>query len=229
MSRITPLALLTALLSVTGLGLLPAAAPPEPAELPLLFQDDFSNGASAWEPTDPNAWKVIDAPQGKAYSQFQQSKYNPPYRSPFNFALIRGVSVGDFVLDARVQSTAKDVPHRDVCVIFNHQDPAHFYYTHVAKRTDDHANQIFIVNGAPRTKISTKTTPGTPWDDGWHRLRVTRTVADGGIAVYFDDLKTPIMTATDKTFTWGRVGLGSFDDTANWADVQLHGVKAEKK
>ena len=37
------------------------------------------------------------------------------------------------------------------------------------------------------------------------------TAADGTIEVYFDDLKSPAMTATDKTFAWGRLGIGSFD------------------
>ena len=35
----------------------------------------------------------------------------------------------------------------------------------------------------------------------------------------------PLMTAKDKTFTWGQVGLGTFDDNGNWDDFQLHGVK----
>jgi hypothetical protein len=224
MSRIAGLALL----GLAAVGVASTAA--ERAEPPLLFQDDFTKGTAAWEPTDPAAWKVIDGPNGgKAFCQFQQSKYTPPHRSPFNFALIKDASVGDFAFDAQVQSTAADVPHRDVCLVFGYQDPGHFYYSHIAKRTDDHANQVFIVNGAPRVKISTKTTAGTPWDAGWHHVRVTRTVADGSIAVYFDDLKTPIMTASDRTFTWGRVGVGSFDDTANWTDVKLRGVKAEKK
>jgi hypothetical protein len=39
-------------------------------------------------------------------------------------------------------------------------------------------------------------------------------------------MKTPCMTASDKTFAWGRVGLGTFDDTANRDDVRLRGVKA---
>ena len=60
-------------------------------------------------------------------------------------------------------------------------------------------------------------------------MKVERTVADGRIAVYFDDMKTPIMTATDKTFTWGQVGLGSFDDSSNWDDVRVYAVRAEKK
>jgi hypothetical protein len=116
-----------------------------------------------------------------------------------------------------------------MCLFFGYQDPAHFYYVHLGQKTDDHANQIFIVNGAPRTKISTKTTEGTKWDNQWHPVKIIRLVSDGTIQVFFDDMKTPAMTATDKTFTWGQVGLGSFDDTGNWTDVKLHGVKVAKK
>jgi hypothetical protein len=203
--------------------------PPKPAELPLVFEENFAKGAAAWEPSDPAAWKVIDTPRGKALSQFQQSKFQPPHRSPFNIALVKGVTVGDLVLDADVQSTTRDYPHRDAVLVFGYQDPAHFYYVHFGKATDDHANQIFIVNDKPRVKISTKTTAGTPWTDNWHHLRVARKVADGTIEVYFDDLKTPVMTATDKTFTWGRVGVGTFDDTAHWTGIKLRGTKVEKK
>lgn len=201
----------------------------QPAELPPLVQEDFKKGAERWEPTDAAAWKVIDTKDGKAYSQFQQSKYKPTHRSPFNYSLLKDVPVSDFILEAKVQSTARDYPHRDVCLIFGHQDPSHFYYVHLGQKTDDHANQIFIVNDAPRTKISTKTTEGTKWDDGWHNVKIVRRVGDGTIEVFFDDLKTPVMTAKDQTFRWGRIGLGSFDDTCNWTDVRLRGVKAEKK
>jgi hypothetical protein len=192
------------------------------------MHEDFSHGADAWQPTDPNAWKIITTEHGKAYSLFRQSKYEPPYRSPLNFALRKDVRVGEFILKARLQSTVPDYPHRDMCGIFGYQDPGHFYYVHLGKKTDEHANQIFIVNGAPRTKISTRTTPGTDWDDGWHTIKVVRRVGDGAIEVYFDDMRRPIMTATDWRFTWGQVGLGSFDDTGNWSDVFLYGLKGEK-
>jgi hypothetical protein len=129
------------------------------------------------------------------------------------------------VLEARLQSTVKDYGHRDMCLFFGYRDPAHFYYVHLGKQTDDHANQIFIVNDAPRKKISTKTSPGTNWDDAWHQVKIVRRTADGAIEVYFDDMKTPVMTATDKTFTSGRIGVGSFDDTGNWDDVTLSGTR----
>lgn len=201
-----------------------------PKGLPLVFEDDFEKGASRWQPTDPAGWKVIDTRQGKVFSQFKKnSSYKPPHRSPYHIALIKDVTVSDCVLEAKCRSTVKDYPHRDMCLFFGYQDPAHFYYAHLGKKTDDHANQIFIVNGADRKKISTKTTPGTPWTDGWHRIKVIRTVADGKIEVYFDDMKNPVMTATDTTFKWGRVGIGSFDDTGNWDDVKMWGKKAKRR
>src|SRR5262249_44849483 len=154
-----------------------------------VFQEDFENGAGRWQPTDPAVWKVIETKNGHAYNLFNaKSKYNPPHRSPFNFALVKDVVVSDFVFDGKCQSTVKDYPHRDMVVVFGYQDPAHFYYVHLGKKADDHANQIFIVNGAPRTKISTKTTPGTNWTDDWHHVRIVRRFADGTIEVYFDDM-----------------------------------------
>ena len=36
------------------------------------------------------------------------------------------------------------------------------------------------------------------------------------------------MTAEDKTFVWGKVGLGAFDDTGNWDDIQLYGVEIKR-
>jgi hypothetical protein len=197
--------------------------------LPLVFADDFESGdAKHWEPTDPKAWRVVKQGGNHVYNQYvKKSNYEPPVRSPFNRSLIRDVTVGDFVLDVRLQSTTPDYNHRDLCLFFGFQDAAHLYYVHLGKKTDDHANNIFIVNGEPRKKISLTTTAGTDWSDDWHHARVVRDVKTGKIEVYFDDMETPVMTAVDKTFVWGRVGLGSFDDTGNFDNVLLYGEKVE--
>ena len=99
------------------------------------------------------------------------------------------------------------------------------YYVHFGQKTDDHANQIFIVNNEPRTKISTKTTEGTPWDNEWHHARIVKKVDTGEISVFFDDMEHPAMTAVDKTFTSGKIGIGSFDDTGRFDDVLVYGVR----
>jgi hypothetical protein len=208
----------------------PAKATPakELHGLPLLFSDDFESGADRWEQSDREAWKVVVQKGNRVYNQFQQSQVKTPVRSPFNRAMVKDLVVGDFVLDVRLQSTGRDYGHRDMCLFFGFQDPAHLYYVHLGQKTDDHANQIFIVNNEPRRKISTKTTPGTNWNDEWHHARVVRKVEAGTIDVFFDDMQTPVMQAVDKTFTWGQVGLGSFDDTGNFDDVLIYGKKAER-
>ncbi|MBW3599287.1 MAG: hypothetical protein KY475_18710 [Planctomycetes bacterium] len=194
------------------------------------YQTDFEEGAEQWAPTDPAAWTVKKTAEGAVYSQHKKrSDYEPPHRSPYNISLLENVVVSDFVLEAKVRSTHPDYGHRDVCLFFGYQDPAHFYYVHLGKQADDHANQIFIVNEAPRKKISITSTSGTDWDDEWHNVKIVRRVSDGTIEIYFDDMLNPVMTAKDDTFRWGRIGVGSFDDTSDWDSVKLTGTKAEKQ
>ncbi len=197
------------------------------SDLPLLAADDFEGGADRWEPTDRSAWKVETRGSRRFYSLVKrQSAYQPPVRSPYNISLLSGVEVGDFVLDVLVQSTVEDYPHRDLCVIFGHRDPGHFYYAHLGKKADENANSIFLVDGKPRTGIARERTGGTDWTDGWHRVRVRRETGSGKIEVFFDDFEKPVMTAVDRTFLQGRVGIGSFDDTGNFDEVRLRGRPA---
>ncbi len=197
-------------------------------DLPLVFSDDFSKGFSEWNPTDAKAWKITEIDGNKVYENLGGSKYEPPYRSPKNISLRKDKVVGDFVLTAKVQTTKEAYGHRDMCLFFGYQDPSNFYYIHLGEKKDPHANQIFLVNESPRIAISEKASEGTPWDDGtWHDVKVVRDVESGLIEVYFDDMETPTHVAHDKTFTWGQVGLGTFDDKGMWDDVELRGVEVE--
>lgn len=208
------------------LALLPVPRPAESeSTLPLVCQDGFESGDDNWQPTDRHAWRVIEQDGTHVYSLHRQSRYSPPHRSPSNISLLQDKLVGDFELRARVLTTTPSYGHRSMCLFFGYQDPAHFYYVHLGQKSDEHANQIFIVNDAPRVKISTKTTPGTSWDEQWHDVKIVRRIASGLIEIYWDDMDHPVMTATDKTFAWGQVGLGSFDDTGNWDDIRLHGIR----
>ena len=207
------------------LALLPIPRPAAPESvLPLIYRDEFDKGAENWKPTDSRAWRIIEQDGNPVYSLHRQSRYSPPHRSPINISLLKGKRVGDFELRTRVVTTTRNYGHRSMCLFFGYQDPAHFYYVHFGQEADDHANQIFIVNDAPRVKISTKTTAGTAWDEKWHDVKIVRKTDSGLIEIYWDDMHDPVMTATDKTLTWGQVGLGSFDDTGNWDDFRLHGI-----
>ena len=205
-----------------------AATAAEP--LPVLFEENFEQGAGHWQPFDAKQWQIKKTERGQVYSQHEKkSAYKPPHRSPTNVALLKDVVVGDLELTAKVLSTHPEYGHRDAVIVFGYQDPAHFYYVHLGKQADDHANQVFIVNAAARTKISLTSTSGTNWDDKWHTVRVVRKAEDGTIEIYYDDMAKPVMTAKDKTFAWGQIGVGTFDDTSDWDDIVVRGIKAEPK
>lgn len=221
-------AFLGLLLVVSSLAALSAAEPA--ADLPLVVSEDFEQGAAAWRPTDPATWSVVELVDGNhAYKLSGVGKYQPPHRSPFSLAILKGKTFGDFVLTAKAKTLQTSRGHRDMVVAWGMQDRANFYYVHLGEKTDDHSNQIFVVDDAPRIKISEKTSGGTPWkDDVWHQVKVVRKVDRGLIEVYFDDMETPQMVAHDKRFAWGQIALGSFDDLGLWDDVKINGVLVER-
>lgn len=194
-------------------------------ELPLVFQEDFAADRSRWETTDDQAWELRDgeAEQGKVLALNRRiSDYQPPHRSPHNIALVRELELADFVLFADVRNLADTGGHRDCCIFFAHRSATQFYYVHLGAQPDPASGQIMIVADAPRRPL-TENKSRIPWDDGWHRVKVTRESATGTIAVYFDDLQTPVMQATDKTFDRGRLGIGSFDDVNEFDNVLIYG------
>lgn len=199
------------------------------SELPLVLQEDFETGAERWEPTDDEMWKITNIDGNQVYHLLGKSDYEPPHRSPHSLSLLEDVVVGDFVLTAEVKTLQTTRGHRDMCIFFGYQDPANFYYVHLGEQPDPHSSQIFIVNDAPRTKITEGEDTAIPWeDDTWHDVKVVRQVEDGLIEVYFDDMKNPVKVAHDKTFEWGQIGLGSFDDLGQWDNVEIRGVEIEK-
>jgi len=217
---------LFALITIASLAFTARAADP----LPIVFQEDFEKGADRWQPQDPLQWKIEKTDKGQVFSQFEKkTNYKPPHRSPTNVALLKDVAFGEMEFTGRVKSTHEDYGHRDAVVFFGYQDPSHFYYVHLGKQADDHANQIFIVNDAPRVKISLTSTSGTNWTDNWHTVKVIRKPSDGTIEIYFDDMQKPVMTAKDKTFGPGRIGVGTFDDTCQWDDIVVRGTRVEAK
>ena len=191
--------------------------------LPLVFEEDFEKGRDRWETTDEKSWTHREVDGNKVFGiNRRESDYKPKVRSPRHIALIKDVEVADFVLTFRVRSTKDTGGHRDCCVFFNHQDPANFYYVHLGARPDKASGQIMIVKDAPRTPITTNKKP-TPWTSDWHKVKVVRDSSKGTIEVYFDDMENPHMTAVDKTFGKGRIGIGSFDDMNDFDDVKLRG------
>ena len=187
----------------------------------VVFREDFENGMERWDLVDPKSWKLEDHGKGQSLSIIQRkSDYKPAVRSPFHIALVKDVEVASFELTFKVKSTKDTGNHRDCCVIFNYQDPTHFYYAHLGAKPDLHSGQIFIVNDAPR-KALTSNKKRTPWGDDWHTVKLIRDAAKGTVSVYFDEMDKPHLEVNDSTFGKGRVGVGSFDDMDAFDEIEL--------
>jgi hypothetical protein len=194
---------------------------------PLNYDQPFSSPASLADMvfSNPNGWRyeTVDGGLG-ALSLFQNGGYSPPYRSPTGIALFALRQFGSFVMEVDAMQTGADYGHRDVCLFFGFKDPSHFYYAHIATAPDAVSHQIHIVNNADRTAITLTRSNGYDWGRNvWRHLRLVRDIDTGVIEVYAEGgMPNPVLTANDKTFGMGYIGLGSFDDVARFRNLRVY-------
>ena len=181
--------------------------------------DGFESGQlDAWEMPQRDDWEIL-AQDGNHYLHMRRMREPGVPRRPVQFALRAGVNVGSFDLRARVRREG-----RSMIVVFNYVDTLHFYYAHLSVDRGGQQpvhNGIFLVNNAPRVRIAgLDAVPALP-DHAWHQIRVRRDAAAGVIEVWSDVQSTPLFTVVDRTFACGQIGIGSFDETGDFDDVDL--------
>jgi hypothetical protein len=200
----------------------------ENAGLPLVFHENFANGEAAMKRfifASPEAWKIdndtVDGKEQNVLSQHKSVTVKTPVRSPFNQSWINDLVLSDFVMEVKLRSTKADYGHRDMCLFFAGVDASHMFYVHLGKTPDPHCHNIFLVDGKDRVAVATKINEGTPWDDKYHTVKLTRDAK--GINVYWDGQL--FMTSDRKELPAGKLGVGSFDDTGNFAEITIWGKK----
>lgn len=190
-----------------------------------VMQIDLLAETSRWDFSSQDAWKWSIAPEPRRLRLMTQSNTKPDFRSPFNMAWYTGREWSDFTLTAECRLTKFDAGNNDLCIAFGGDGKNRFYYAHLGEKADEPHHQIHIVNNADRKAITTYRTGGTPWKEGeWHKVKIVRNSATGDIGVWFDDMEKPVLTAKDKRLTWGRIGLGSFDDLGEFRNVRVKGA-----
>ena len=217
-----------AILALLPLLLVACASPREDDEPPpfaVVYSQDFAgrDALAGFAFSDPDAWRWSREGDRTFLELLGNCEYEPPHRSPTGIALIPDLLFRDFDLEVDLQQTGIDTPHRDMCLFFGFQSPARFYYAHIASIPDQVAHHIHVVKDAPRTPLSEIAEHGVDWGRGvWHRVRIERRVDEGTIRVYWDGSEEPILSATDTSFDWGRIGFGSFDDSGRITNIRIH-------
>ncbi|MEP4078047.1 PQQ-dependent sugar dehydrogenase [Haloferula sp.] len=144
-------------------------------------------------------------------------------RRPGAYALVPGEWRNlDLTLEARTLES-ESIPQRDICLIFGYRDETHFYYAHLSSLSDGSIlNVIMKVDGATRAPIQTPEIPFPAITSSWHSIRLTHST-NGEIKIFMDGDPTPLMEATDIGYPSGRVGFGSFDDSAEFRLFDISG------
>ncbi len=188
----------------------------------VVFKEDFSSAASLqrFVFSDPAVWRW----EADSLALIGPSSYEPPHRSPRSIALFTDGALADFVLEARLMQTGREYGHRDLCLFFGFQDPANYYYVHLATTPDQNAHNVFLVDDAARRPLAPIASQGVAWGtDVWHRVRLEREGAT--IRVSFD--AQLLFEIEDATHGAGWIGFGSFDDRGRVDDVKIRGRQVE--
>lgn len=186
--------------------------------------------ARHWDPLTDSKWSFE---QGQVVMT-ERGTAPPGPRRPFEYAIVtKGPELASLSYSAEVRIdepvTRND---RDVILVWNYQSPTRFYYAHLSQDNTIYPhNGIFVVDDADRLRIDDQWngTVGAPPaidDTDWHDVRLDYDAGTGEIAVYVDGGDEPLMTATDTTFSGGRIGFGSFDNYGRARHVRVVGTAA---
>jgi hypothetical protein len=178
---------------------------------------------SQFELDDASAWAV----EHGALVLKLAGKPAGPIRKPARWAILKTPELGDVTLRAKLRcDQAVERKGRDVLLFFGFQSPTRFYYVHLSNEVSYPHNGVFVVNDADRKRLDEQTSEPRLHDREWHDVRLVRDARSGAIEVYLDGSGRPVLTARDATLVHGRVGFGSFDDTAAFKDIVVEGARA---
>ena len=203
--------------------------------LPLLVNEDFESGnAQNWMPNIAENWQVAKEDNSMVY-QLTAPGPAGAVRAPTSWSLIKDLDLSSFVFTGWTKCKTEPAnDKRDVCIIFNFQDPTHFCYVHFSASSDEVHNIIGLVDGKDRVKINIEATGQSAArmvDLKFHEFKVSYDARSGEIRAYLDDMSAPILTAVNRILGHGLLGIGSFDDTASFDNIKLWGeiFKREKE
>jgi hypothetical protein len=115
-------------------------------------------------------------------------------------------------------------------IVYAHKDASHFNYAHLsvdAPMKQPVHNGIFHVFGGDRVRISSLDGPGSlPSADKWYRVQLDYDAAKGEVQVMVDGQRYPSLRGVDLSLGAGRVGLGSFFETAEFRNLKVTGKHA---
>lgn len=178
-----------------------------------------------WSVREASDWKVEQDNGTDVLRLIQGREPLPGPRRPSQFALTGVPAYSRLTVEADVKPLA-----RSLMIVFAYRDEAHFDYAHLS--TDTGAQQpvhngVFHVYGGERVRISSERGPAAfPATQRWYHAVLTHDAAAGTVRVSVDGRDLPALKAVDLSLGPGQVGIGSFDETAEFKNVKITATPA---
>ena len=217
------------LIAVSGAVAQTDLPPPAPLGAPAakpVYETTFPSSDAQrplWKPRETSKWSFAGPESPTGCYRLEQIGQAGKIRAPFSWSVWQGAKPRGFVANMRAKCLTPVLNlRRDVILVFSWRDAEHFDYVHFSAQSDEFHNVIMKVDGADRKALPHEIKPTARLtDENWHDLRVWVDAASGTVRAYADDMAKPILQATDKSLAAGHVGIGSFDDTAEFASFSL--------
>jgi hypothetical protein len=178
--------------------------------------DTLAIWGRAWAVPAATDWKVEE---GTLRLETSRGPLPGP-RRPIQFALTDVPNYQRLAVEADVMPLG-----RSLLIVLAYRDPAHFDYAHLSTDTAGEQpvhNGVFHVYGGERVRISAERGPAAFAARGrWYHVTLAHDSTTGTIEVAVDGQPVPALHAVDLSLGPGKVGLGSFDETAVFKNVRI--------
>ena len=191
----------------------------------LLAADTLQVFGYRWSVPDAADWSVAQEDGVSLLHLVTPRGPVPGPRRPIEFALADTPEYEQVTVEADVRPLKGSL-----MIVFAYRDAAHFDYAHLsadaASKQPVH-NGIFHVYGGERVRISSEAGPAAfATINRWYHVRLAHDGASGHVQVAVDQRPMSALDAVDLSLRGGRVGLGSFDETADFKNVRITGTLA---
>jgi hypothetical protein len=144
-------------------------------------------------------------------------------RRPSQYALAETPAFENVTLEADVKRTGGSL-----ILVYAWRDENHFDYAHLSvdrgTKQPVH-NGVFHVYGGDRVRISQEEGPAALPTADWIPVKLIWSGKTGEVQVEVNGQPLPSLHGVDLSLKAGKVGLGSFFETAEFRRVKIHGTE----
>jgi hypothetical protein len=188
----------------------------------LLAVETISVFGEKWDVQSASDWVV-----GNNLLQLKVSAEPPAGqpRRPMKYALLESKPYSKVTVEGEIKRNG-----RSLIIVYAYQDDSHYDYAHISVDTavaQNVHNGMFHIFGGERVRMSSLEGPGSLPTQDWTSVKLVFDGESGHSYVEVNGKRNPSLDAVDLSLRWGRVGIGSFDETGDFRNVKVTGTMRE--